>query len=156
MREHMNCFWDTISRSTEAKLYRQGDFNNHNRMQKRDEMKRYVWALLLLGFYIFPAWTQSAPAEEENIPYLVTFGGQADKSWGDDDFCQIFFIQIPTTQTQPIYIRVFDPDTGGELDEGKGEFNTKVRFSVYGGAGCYSHKDAQNVDPIGNYKSGNL
>ena len=106
--------------------------------------------------YTFPGWSQPAPAEEENIPYLVTFGSNADRSWGDDDFCQIFFLQIPSTQTEPIYIRVFDPETGGELDEGKGEFDTKVRFSVYGGNGCYTHEDAINVDPVGNYKSGNL
>ena len=114
-----------------------------------------IWGCLML-LYTFPGWSQPAPAEEENIPYLVTFGSNADRSWGDDDFCQIFFLQIPSTQTEPIYIRVFDPETGGELDEGKGEFDTKVRFSVYGGNGCYTHEDAINVDPVGNYKSGNL
>ena len=60
------------------------------------------------------------------------------------------------SQKAPFYLRVFDPDTGGELDEGKGAYDTDVRFSVYGGTGCYSNPDAQNVDPIGNYKSGNL
>ena len=114
-----------------------------------------IWGCLML-LYTFPGWSQSAPAEEENIPYLVTFGSNADRSWGDDDFCQIFFLQIPSTQTEPIYIRVFDPETGGELDEGKGEFDTKVRFSVYGGNGCYTHEDAIAVEPVGNYKSGNL
>ena len=113
-------------------------------------------AVCLLVVFLPPGRAQSAPAAEENIPYLVTFGGQAEQSWGDDDFCQIFFIHIPATRTEPLYIRVFDPDTGGELDEGKGEFNTKVRFSVYGGSGCYSDDDALAVDPIGNYKSGNL
>ena len=114
------------------------------------------WILCLLLVYSIQARSQPVPAEEENIPHLVTFGGQADRSWGDDDFCQIFFVSIPSTQTEPIYIRVFDPDTGGELDEGKGEFDTKVRFSVYGGKGCYSDPDAQGVQPEGNYKSGNL
>ena len=120
--------------------------------------QKYFWTFALLAM-IWPVqwtWSQSAPAEEENIPHLVTFGAQSDRSWGDDDFCQIFFLQVPMSQTGPIYLRVFDPDTGGELDEGKGDFNTKVRFSVYGGAGCYSHPDAQGVDPVGNYKSGNL
>ena len=117
------------------------------------------FCILAFGFLMMAsqlAWSQSAPAEQENIPYLVTFGAQADKSWGDDDFCQIFFLQLPMSQTAPFYLRVFDPDTGGELDEGKGAFDTEVRFSVYGGTGCYSDPDAQGVDPIGNYKSGNL
>ena len=124
-------------------------------------MKHYTKYLLLAAFGSLAvasprAWSQSAPAEQENIPHLVTFGAQADPSWGDDDFCQIFFLQVPMSQTAPFYLRVFDPDTGGELDEGKGEFDTDVRFSIYGGKGCYSDPDAQNVDPIGNYKSGNL
>ena len=114
------------------------------------------WIICLLLFYSVQARSQPVPAEEENIPHLVTFGGQADRSWGDDDFCQIFFFRIPVTQTEPVYVRVFDPDTGGELDEGKGDFNTKIRFSVYGGSGCYSDEDAQGVEPTGNYKSGNL
>jgi len=117
---------------------------------------KYIW-LILVGLYIeATVFSQSAPAAEENIPYLVTFGADSEKSWGDDDFCQIFFFRVPTNQTEPIYIRVFDPDTGGELDEGKGDFDTQVVFSVYGGEGCWSNKDAQGVDPIGDYKSGNL
>ena len=102
------------------------------------------------------AYSQSAPASDENIPYLVTFGANSKTSWGDDDFCQIFFFKVPATQTDPIYIRVYDPDTGGDLDEAKGDFNTKVRFSVYGGTGCWSDKDAQGTSPTGNYKSGVL
>jgi hypothetical protein len=100
--------------------------------------------------------SQTAPAEDENIPYLVTFGGDAETSWGDDDFCQIFFFLIPESHTAPFYIRIFDPDTGGEVDEMQGEFNTTVRFSVYGGAGAWSHEDAKNTDPVGRYESGNL
>lgn len=112
--------------------------------------------VFLVSIVISCAFSQSAPAPEENIPFLVTFGGEADPSWGDDDFCQIFFVKIPTAQTEPVYIRVFDPDTGGEHDERKGEFDTEVRFSVYGGTGCYTGKDATAVDPVGNYDSGNL
>ncbi len=117
---------------------------------------KIYWITILFILTISNLYSQSAPAVEENIPYLVTFGANADKSWGDDDFCQIFFFRVPMNQTEPIYVRVFDPDTGGELDEGKGEFDTQVSFSVYGGEGCWSNEDAQGVDPIGNYKSGNL
>jgi len=100
--------------------------------------------------------SQPVPAKEENIPFLVTFGANSDKSWGDDDFCQIFFFVIPKDYKQPIFIRVFDPDIGGKYDEKKGVFDTKTKFSVYGGKGCITNKDAQNIDPVGNYKSGNL
>jgi len=100
--------------------------------------------------------TQPVPAKEENIPFLVTFGAQADKSWGDDDFCQTFFFVIPKDFKLSIYIRIFDPDIGGKYDERKGTFNTKTKFSVYGGKGCITNEDSKNIDPVGNYRSGNL
>lgn len=99
-------------------------------------------------------FSQSAPAIDENIPYLMTFGGNSSTSWGDDDFIQIFFCVIPLSQNKPVYIRVYDPDTGGELDEVKGEFNTTVSFSVYAGQGCWSDTAAQSIHPTGNFKSG--
>ena len=86
----------------------------------------------------------------------MTFGGNASTSWGDDDFCQIFFCLIPSSQTNPVYIRVYDPDTGGALDEFKGEFNTIVNFSVYAGKGCWSDTLAQIINQAVNYEGGNL
>jgi hypothetical protein len=103
-----------------------------------------------------PVFSQSAPAIDENIPYLVTFGGDAITSWGDDDFCQIFFCLVPSSQTDPIYIRVYDPDTGGALDEVKGEFNTVINFSIYAGKGCWSDTVAQITNQAVNYKGGYL
>lgn len=119
-------------------------------------MKKYICIILLLFKAVYPLCSQSAPAVDENIPYLVTFGGNSLTSWGDDDFCQIFFCVIPSSQTDPIYIRVYDPDTGGDLDEIKGEFNTVIEFSVYGGNGCWSDTAAQSINKSGNFKSGFL
>lgn len=99
---------------------------------------------------------QEVPSREENIPFLVTFSAQADKSWGDDDYTQVFFFVVPPTHKTPVYFRVFDPDVGGEHDEMKGNFNSSTKFSVYGGKGCITDKDARGVNPTGNYKSGNL
>lgn len=101
------------------------------------------------------AFTQSAPAEDENIPYLMTFGNKAETSWGDDDFVQTFFFLIPDKFKKPIFIRVFDPDCGGDVDEQNGSFDTETRFSIYGGKKCWSDEAAQSPDPVGNYKSGN-
>lgn len=101
-------------------------------------------------------FAQQIPAQEENIPYLVTFGRDGAKSWGDDDFSQTFFFVIPRFQVQPIYIRVFDPETSGTNDEKKDEYNTKTKFSIYGGKTCFTAIDARSNEPIGSYKSGNL
>ena len=119
-------------------------------------LMKYAWIILFIlnaGLRIF---SQVAPAIDENIPYLMTFGGNASTSWGDDDFCQIFFCVIPSSQKDPVYIRVYDPDTGGDLDEVKGEFNSVINFSVYAGKGSWSDTAAQSIHPAGNYKSGYL
>jgi hypothetical protein len=102
------------------------------------------------------AFGQPVPAGDENIPYLMSFGPKASTSWGDDDFSQTFFFLIPKSFNQPLYIRVYDPDTGGTIDELDGVFDTKMTYSVYGGKECYTNKDAQETQPKGNYKSGNL
>ena len=86
----------------------------------------------------------------------MTFGGNASTSWGDDDFSQTFFFVIPEEHTSPIFIRVFDPDVGGEVDEINGYWDSKVSYTIYGGLKCYTDPDAQGVDPSGNYRSGNM
>jgi hypothetical protein len=119
-------------------------------------LKRYVLIISFILIGRIALFSQSAPAVDENIPYLITFGGNALTSWGDDDFCQIFYCIVPPSQTDPVYIRVYDPDTGGDLDELKGEFNTIVNFSIYGGNDCWSDTTAQGLNKTGNYKSGYL
>ena len=101
---------------------------------------------------------QPVPARDENIPYLMTFGGggQRETSWGDDDFSQTFFFEIPEEFTEPIYIRVFDPDIGGEIDEINGFWDTEMEYSIYGGNGAYSDPDARETQPTNNYRSGTL
>ncbi len=105
-----------------------------------------LWSLTGLG--------QAVPSKAENIDYIVTFGNKADATWGDDDFSQVFFFAIPETFSEPFYIRVFDPDCGGEHDQENKGFNTTTTYTLYGGEGAYKNKAAINIDPIGDYKSG--
>ncbi|NOY35951.1 MAG: hypothetical protein GXO83_00060 [Chlorobi bacterium] len=109
--------------------------------------------MLMLPSGIF---AQPVPAEVENIPHLVTFGNKADTHWGDDDFCNIFFFVIPQEYRDPVYIRVFDPECIGAIDEINGFFNTKTEFSIYGGEETWSNEDAKTGNPTGNFRSGNL
>lgn len=101
---------------------------------------------------------QPVPGKDENIPFLVTFGKFGDTSWGDDDFSQTFFFAIPNDFKDRFYIRVFDPDVGGENDEMKGVWDTKMLYSVYGGKGVDPDKndESRGMQPTGNYKSGTL
>lgn len=101
-------------------------------------------------------YSQPVPNVEENIPYLMTFGELAETSWGDDDFSQAFFFQVPEEYDQPFFIRVFDPDTGGKVDEIAGEFNTRCVYEVFGGIGNWTNPNARETSPTGDYKSGTL
>jgi hypothetical protein len=117
---------------------------------------KIIFTFLLILLPLYSCFGQAAPAEDENIPYLVTFGKNAASSWGDDSHVEIFFFLIPEKFKKPIYIRVYDPDCGGDVDELNGAWDTETSFSIYGGKKCWSDEAAQSPLPVGNYKSGNL
>jgi hypothetical protein len=117
---------------------------------------KHLFAIFFTLSLSVNVFAQPVPAEDENIPFLMTFGPKAETSWGDDDYSQTFFFVIPTEHTSPIFIRVFDADCGGKVDEINGLWDTKITYSVFGGSGCQTDKDAQSTDPVGNYKSGNM
>lgn len=106
----------------------------------------------------FEASGQPVPGKDENIPFLVTFGKDGKISWGDDSFYSVWFFLIPKDYSKPFYIKVFDPDCGGENDEIQGDFNTRTMFSVYGGAGVDPDKNEESRGDVKgmNYKKGNL
>jgi hypothetical protein len=120
---------------------------------------KFLILIVLLGFsFGSQAGAQAVPGKDENIPFLVTFGKFGKTSWGDDDFRQIFFFSVLKDYTQPFYIRVFDPDCGGENDEIQGDFNSKFLFSVYGGKGVDPDKyeESRGLEKNSNFKGGNL
>ncbi len=119
-------------------------------------MKKYILSLAVLCQMQLHSWAQLVPGEFEHIEYLMTFGKECPTSWGDDDFSQTFFFIVPKAFTHPIYIRVYDPEVGGNHDVLNGEFDTKMKYELYGGPGAYSNPDAREIDPVGEYKSGNL
>jgi hypothetical protein len=118
-----------------------------------------ILSFCLSGLFLSPELSgQPVPGKDENITFLVTFGKMGEISWGDDDFYNVWFFAIPRDFTQQFYIRVFDPDTGGENDEIQGEFNTRCMFSVYGGKGVDPDRNEESKGLLNtkNYKGGNL
>ncbi len=99
---------------------------------------------------------QVVPSKYENVDFLLTFGQGSTPSWGDDDHVQIYFFVVPQTETRPIYIRVFDPSTGGEHDTKNGVFDTQTLFTIYGGQGAYSQKEARMINPVKGYDKGRI
>jgi len=124
---------------------------------KRTQYILILFLVILTGVP-FKAGSQPVPGRDENIPFLVTFGKEGKTSWGDDDFYQVFFFSIPRDFNQQFYIRVFDPDCGGEHDEIQGEFNSRTSFSVYGGRGVDPDQNEESKGLLNkmNYKGGNL
>ena len=114
---------------------------------------------LLLGLPVASKLSgQAVPGKDENLPFLVTFGKAGKTSWGDDHFYQIFFFSILKDTKKQFYIKVFDPDCGGEYDEIQGDFNSKTMFSVYGGKGVdpETNEESKGLLKGENYKRGNL
>jgi len=52
---------------------------------------RTLSSIIIFLILINSVKAQPVPAADENIPFLVTFGKDAETKWGDDDFCQTFF-----------------------------------------------------------------
>ena len=123
-------------------------------------VKQCFWySSALVGLWALPLNTvqaQAVPNAGERVESLVTFGGQSDKMWGDDDFTQTFFFLIPEQQRTPVYIRVWDPDCGGKNDDLKGSANTTTSFSLYGGPGTFSGPQARDPRPTNPTPPGRL
>jgi len=121
-------------------------------------IKSFIVTFAFLAVLIPGAACQAVPGKDENIPFLVNFGRQGETSWGDDDFYSLFFFTITKDFSQQFYIKVFDPDAGGENDELQGVWDSRTMFSVYGGKGVDPDKnmESRGLTEGANYKSGNL
>lgn len=117
---------------------------------------RIIYLLIGLLSVVMQSHAQPVPGVDENIPYLVTFGNKGEQAWGDDNFCQMIFFAIPESYTEPVYVRVYDPDIGGAVDEIQGNWDTRMRYEIYGGLESCSHQDAKKMNLDGDYDSGTL
>jgi PKD repeat protein len=97
-------------------------------------------ALVVLG------WSCLAQAQE--TPLSVTYGPKASTAEGDPDYREVIFLSVPDSIKDRLYVRVFDPDTGGERDliYGPGP-NTETRYRLFGGKGAYSDAVSGGPEP---------
>lgn len=108
--------------------------------------------ILLLSGLIIQA--QPYPGEKMGISSLATYGNMTRVPCGDNDFVQIIFIRIPDKLNQPFYVRIYDPDCGGEHDIQNDLWETNTQFELYGGKACITHPDARSGNLEGRYNSG--
>jgi hypothetical protein len=103
---------------------------------------------------ILPAWIAlatfgwSATALAQETPLSVTYGPKASTGEGDPDYREVMFLSVPDSDKGPLYVRVFDPDTGGDHDliYGGAE-DTETRFRLFGGEGAYSGAASGGPEP---------
>ncbi len=102
-----------------------------------------IW--LLLAIVCVP----TVSAQQARGLYLAVHGPDAPRSVGDPNSLQALYFDIPANSAAPIYVRVFDAETGGNLDTRRGALNTKTRFVILGGASAnevhgINHNPARN------------
>lgn len=119
-------------------------------------MNKLKFVLLVVLYGITISYAQQVPGKDENIPFLITFGNQAETSFGDDDYKQAFFFSIPSSHKAPFYIRIFDPGVGGKHDEEINGFDSETNFSFYGGNGIYSKATGKKAPQISESNIGDL
>ncbi len=89
---------------------------------------------LVVGLLAVPA----ALAQAEAPPLLVTYGAAAPTREGDQDHREIIFFSLPAGESEPLYLRLLDPDVGSNRDLIKGPADSSTRFALFGGAGAFS------------------
>jgi hypothetical protein len=81
--------------------------------------------------------------------YVSTFGpGPGSGGQGDDDRVQVIFFEVPVSYAGPLYIRIFDADTGTNIDEQVPPvWDGSMRYTLRGGAGAYTTPSARWAHP---------
>ena len=81
----------------------------------------------------------AAPALAQEMPLSVIYGPAASTAEGDDDYRELIFLSVPADLEDRLYLRIFDPDTGGDHDLAYGgSEDTETRYALVGGAGALS------------------
>jgi hypothetical protein len=97
--------------------------------------------------WLSPAYTALSPDTMLATDLISTFGTAASLYEGDNDHVQVIFLEVPDTFTDTLYIYIFDPDVGDELDEQLGGgWDTATAFSLYGGGGAYTNPAARQAE----------
>lgn len=92
---------------------------------------------ILLGFFKAAGLSYEVPQDDSRAKFLYVFGSEGNPDYGADDVdhTQELYIDIPASETKPITIGIYDPDTGGfhdlKSDTGK-LWGTRVNFQIYG------------------------
>lgn len=86
--------------------------------------------ILLLSQNTF---AQPVPHMTENMDFLVTLGKDSQSELAEKAYSQSIYFSIPKEYNEPVFIRIFDADIGGENDIAVNGFNSQVKYEIFGG-----------------------
>jgi len=81
-----------------------------------------------------PAFAQATAPEALNVVY----GPFAPSREGDVDKLERLYISLPADATGTHYLRVFDPEYGGDNDTIQGRSNSATQYRFWGGEGAFT------------------
>lgn len=99
-------------------------------------MRRANILVLLATALVMSAGLGGEVAAQEE-PLSIVYGPSAGTKEGDHDHRKVIFFAIPADLTDRLYLRVFDPDIGGDHDLIYGDSeDTETTYTLFGGQGA--------------------
>jgi PKD repeat protein len=98
----------------------------------------YLFAVVFLAAaFSGSAAAYEVPKDDSGAEYFYVFGRRGSVKDGANifDYQQVVFFDVPKSETEEIAIDVFDPNTGGKLDQSPSRpkaWETITQFAVYG------------------------
>ncbi|MCE8539777.1 PKD domain-containing protein [Ruegeria pomeroyi] len=103
-------------------------------------VRNWTAATLAVALLAIGSGTGAQTVADEGL--LVVYGPQAPSREGDTDRREQVFFSVPADLSDRIYVRVFDPETGGDGDfTYGGPADSETTFRLFGGDGAYSEAD---------------
>ena len=99
-----------------------------------------ITAIVLCSFVLAgQGLCYQVPGDQSNVRYLYVFGKDGQKTYGAmKTWPLVVFVKVPDTYKGNIQIGIYDPDTGGAIDEKDGQWDTTTKFSILGGEKAYT------------------
>jgi len=97
----------------------------------------FLVSVILLLAVFGVAFAYTVPENNSRARFFYVFGQQGNIYYGADDVDheQVLYIDVPETSIGDVYIKVYDPSTGGKLDLKPNldkDWDTITEFSVFG------------------------
>ncbi len=116
--------------------------------------KLFCFLALFLGVVIIfgRSFAYNLPEDNSHAQYFCVFGLRSSSDDGADIYNpdQVFFFDVPESQIPGLTVDIFDPDTGGSLDQkdpNNQNWETIFQFAVYGKEGALLDKKRFGESP---------